>query len=1012
MKQFTQLITCLLLLYVPISYSFAQSRTIVGKVRSAIDQSPIAGASVSVKGSGTATSTDAHGNYSIIAQAGTLIFSSIGYEKREIMIGDRATLTVDLNRLESNLSEVIVTGYGNQNRSTFAGSAAKVTDKEITGIPMPTFDQLLQGRAAGLYVTAGSGQPGASARVTIRGIGSISGTTAPLYILDGVPIESGQFSTINPNDLATVDVLKDAAATAIYGSRGSNGVIVLNSKRGAAGAITFGASSQFGISNRTRPKFEVLNSAQRIQFEEEVGLENNRNIGPGWYLSEKNPANADLSAADKASNKAILDSLRNANVDWTDIFFRQGRYQQHEVNASGGGENLRFYSSANYLNQEGIALYSSLERYTFRNNLDFSNKRFSASLNTSFGYSQSRSIANENTTSILNPFAAVYYALPYEQPYVDGKLINSGNLAEAPYDILDYREGSDALERTQNSAYRNNQLKGTINARLKYQITDGLNVNTLLGIDFRETKNSSFVNPDSYSGRVQTGRQGLFGEGLIRNFQLVSSTGLQYAKTIDDRHEVDVQGIFELTRQRYRAFNYTGYGINPKLPETPVGVTPGSASGFIPTVGGQRTENLLVSLIGIARYTLDKKYSLNASYRYDGTSTIPDVNRWKGFYSLGANWNIKQESFFVDNSWLDGLRIRASYGLTASPFSSNFSYLSTYGNTRYAGVTGIFPSTPGNAGYDWEYTRQADIGVEAEFWGNRIRTIIDVYNKDTENLFIDQSLSSTAGFSTLSVNAGSLYNRGLELDLQVDVIRNANLTWTFGSNFNLNKNKITDLGDVSEFISGTSIIRVGLPIGSHYIPKWGGVDPETGNPQYYNQDGTLTTTYDRTSQSVAEFGSYQPKFQGGFNTSISYNGIQVGAFFTFADQVTRFNNEDYFNENASFGTSNQSTLVLDRWRQAGDITNIQRYGSVRQFSSKDLQDASYIRFRNLNVSYSLPKSILQQSSFIQRAQLTFQAQNLFTWTSWRGFDPEDNNNIAAFEYPNARTYTFGLNFNF
>lgn len=1012
MKQVLRLLTCLLLPCVPIASSYGQVRTITGKVRSAIDQSPIAGATVSVKGSGTATSTDSQGNYSLTVTKGTLIFAAIGYEKREISVGNRNTLTVDLKPSAFALSEVVVTGYGNQNRSTFAGSVAKVTDREITGIPMPTFDQLLQGRAAGLYVTAGSGQPGTSARVTIRGIGSISGTTAPLYILDGVPIEESQFSTINPNDLASVDVLKDAVATAIYGSRGSNGVIVLNSKRGAAGAIIFGASTQFGISNRTRPKFEVLNSAQRIQFEEEVGLENKRDIGPGWRLSDKNPANANLSTAEKARNAAALDSLRNANVDWADIFFRRGSYQQHELNASGGNENLRFYSSLNYLDQEGIALHSSLERYTFRNNLDFSNKKFSASLNTSFGYSQSRFIAAENSTAVVNPFAAIYYALPYEQPYINGKLISSGNLTDASYDILDYREGSNALERVQNAASRDNQFKGTINIRLRYQITDDLNINTLLGIDFRETKTSKFINPDSYSGRSQEGKQGLFGEGLSRNLQLVSSSGLQYAKMINDRHEIDVQGIFELTRQRYRTFNYTGYGINPKLPETPAGITPGSASGFIPDVDGGRTENLLVSLIGIARYTLDKKYSLNASYRYDGTSTIPEVNRWKGFYSVGANWNMKQENFFAENAWLDGLRLRVSYGLTASPFAGNFSYLSTYSSTKYAGATGIYPSAPGNAAYDWEYTRQADIGVEAEFWNNRIRAVVDIYNKDTENLFINQSLSATSGFSRLNVNAGSLYNRGLEVDLQVDVIRNQDFTWTFGSNFNLNKNKITDLGDVSEFINGTSIIRVGLPIGSHYIPKWGGVDAATGDPLYYKQDGTLTKTYDATSQSVAAFGSYQPKFQGGFNTSVNYKGLHIGALFTFADQVTRFNNEDFFNENATFGTSNQSTLVLNRWRQAGDITNVQRYGSTRQFSSKDLQDASYLRLRNFTISYSLPKSLLQRSGFIQRAQLILQAQNLFTWTSWRGFDPEDNNNIATFEYPNARTYTFGLNLNF
>ncbi len=1003
-----------ILLFVAFSAS-AQNRTITGTVTAQEDGMPIPGVSVKVKGTTIGVSTDATGKFaiSVPSSATTLEISSIGFVMRSLPIGSSNVVNVALLTDSKALGEVVVTGYGNLLKEKFTGSSNKVDSKAIENIPMASFDQILQGRAPGLYVAAGSGQPGSSARVTIRGIGSISGTTTPLYIVDGVPIESGAFSTMNPNDFESVDVLKDAAATAIYGSRGSNGVIVVNTKRGKSGELNFGYNTQFGFSNRTTPRFEMLNSKQRIQFEEEVGLESGRTIGPGWYLSPNNPANAGLSAADKAFNANALDSLRNSSIDWTDYFFRTGKMQQHEVNASGGGESVRFYTSVSYLNQEGIANDSYLERYTLRNNLDFKHKRLSGSLNATAGYSNSRFIVGEASTAIVNPFAAAHYALPYEKPYINGTLYHTGNIGTSPLEIFDFREGSDALERASSSLSKSNQIKATVNGKLAYEITTGLTASTLFGLDFRETNGTSLIRPGTYSGsQVSNGRQGSLSENLVRNLQMVSTSMLRYSKNINNLHDFDLQGIFETTANRYKTFTYTGFGINPKLIGTPAGITPGSATGFIPTIGGGRTQNLLVSIMGVGRYTYNDKYTISASYRYDGSSTVPDATRWKGFYSFGANWNVKKENFLEEVNWLNGLRLRASYGLTASPFSSDFAYLPTYSNTRYASVTGVFPNAPGNPAYDWEYTKQLDIGVDFEMLDSRVRGGVDFYNKDVNNLFISQSLSGTSGFSSLSVNAGSLYNKGVDGHIQGDVIRNTDFRLTFGVNANYNKNQITDLGEVTEFIQGTSIIRVGLPLGTHFIPGWAGVNPANGNPQYYNLDGSVTSTYDRTAQSAATFGTYQPNFQGGFNTSLDYKGVFFEAFFTFANNVTRYNNEDFFNENVSFGTSNQSTMVLDRWRKPGDITNVQRYGSARQFSSKDLQDASFLRFRNFTIGYRIPESIVQRTKVLRAATVSLQGQNLYTWTSWRGFDPEDNNNIATFEYPNPRTFTFGINLKF
>ncbi|MEE1946366.1 SusC/RagA family TonB-linked outer membrane protein [Pedobacter sp. KR3-3] len=998
----------------------AQNKTITGRVLGAADGLPIPGVSVKATGTNIGVQTNVEGRYvlSIPSSIESIEFSYLGFLTKTEVVGNRTTINVSLESDEKSLQEVIVTGYGSASRTKVTGAVGKVTSEKINDIPVGSIDQILQGRVPGLYVTAGSGQPGSNARVTIRGIGSINGSTQPLYVLDGIPIETGVFSTLNPADFESVTVLKDASSTAIYGSRGSNGVIVITSKRGKAGKVVFSANTQFGFSNRTSPKFEMLNTTQRLQFEEEVGLENNLTLGPGWYLSAKNPANAGLSTAEKARNAQMLDSLSRIKSPYLDIFFQKGKFQEHEVNASGGNENFRFYSSANYYKQEGIAVRSGIERYSFRTNVDFNQGRLSGSANVNAGFSNSSLIEQENSTNGNNPFSAAYYSLPYELPYVNGKLITAYNAATAlppGYELLDTREGATALDALLNSQNKSNQTKAGLSTNLRYRITNDLYAKTTFGIDYRETNGIRTTVPFSgYSAAFGfPGNQGRYTEAYTRNLQLTSTSGLTFAKTLNEKHDFEAQALFEMNRVKFKTLSTTGYGINPKLQGTPAGVTPGSAANlFIPLLTGNRSQSLLASFISSARYTYDDKYTVTGSYRYDGSSTIPSANRYKGFWSVGASWNAKKEDFIAKIDWLNELRVRGSYGLTAAPFISDFGYFQTYGNTRYGTSTGIAQTSPGNPEYDWEFQKQLDLGVDFSVWKNRARFVFDWYNRNTFNLFISQSLSSTSGFGSLNVNAGKMRNRGIEADVQVDVVSQSDLRVTLGANFNYNKNEITDLGQVNEFVLGTSIVRKGLPFGSHYQVKYAGVNTQTGEPMFYNLDGTITTNYNAATQSQATFGTYQPVFQGGFNLSASYKGLYFDAFFSFADQVTRFNNEDFFTQNRTFATSNVSTLVLKRWRKPGDVTDVQSISSVRRFSSADLQDASYIRFRNFNIGYAFPKKLMSKIKYASGIRVFLQGQNLYTWTKWRGFDPEDNNNIAAFEYPNARTYTLGLKVDF
>lgn len=994
-------------------------RTITGKITDE-KGNPLVNASVKVKGTSLGEKAGQDGEFRIQVpeNAKALVISSIGYETQEVPVAGKNTMSVKLPIAIANLENIVLTGYTREQQSKYAGASVKVSSDKINLVPVVSIDQILQGRAAGLYVAAGSGQPGAAANVIIRGIGTINGTNTPLYIMDGIPIEPAVFRSLNPGDIESIDILKDATSTALYGSRGANGVIVITTKRGKEGKIQFGYKTQLGISRRTTTRFDQMNTAERLQFEYELGKENGLTIGPGWYLSREHPNNAGLPENELREYDRMLDSLYNTHVNWPGIFFRTGKFQQHEVNASGGSDKVRFYSSLAYYKQEGIAIRSALERFSFRTNVDFKTEKVSAALNSFIGFSKMSFIDDaENTTSVRNPFASVYYALPYEQPYVNGVLIHSANqnLLKPFGFAFDSREGSDALERSLNTASKSDQVKILLSGNIRIKLTSFLHAIGTMGVDYRETMGEKFLAPGTKSGATATGGQGSLNESSARNFQFLANGGLNFSKTYKGVHEIDAVALYEFIKNVDRDFNYTGFGINPLFPSrTPAAITGGtSTNGFIPRVGGSRGKSNFASLIGTLRYTYNNKYTLNAGYRYDGASTVPETNRWRSFWSTGVAWNIIRENFMSGaKRFMNHLSLRASYGLTATPFNGDFNYLSTYSSVKYDGLPGIKPDGIANKAYDWEYKKELNIGVDFGFLNQRIRGKIDVYNKVTENLFIDQQLSRTSGFTTARINAGSMRNRGIETEIAVDIIRSKDWLWSIGGAAAYNKNKITDLGSVNEFVLGTSIIRVGLPYGSHYFPKYGGVDPATGKNQYYEKDGRLTTSYNMANQSVAEFGSWLPEVNGGFNTSVKYKGVYMEAFFSFAGGNKRFYYEDFFNLNPSFLGSNTSRAWMRRWKKPGDITDVAAVTSARQFSSKDIQDASFVRFRNLNIGYNFPQKILAPIKFISSATIYVQAQNLYTWTKWKGFDPEDNDGAAQFEYPAARTYTIGLNINF
>jgi TonB-linked SusC/RagA family outer membrane protein len=988
-------------------------RTVTGTVSDETG-APLANATVLVKNTRVGTVTSVNGTYSINVPANgrILVFTGVDRQDQEVPIGERTVINVTLQATDKTLNEVVLTGYTARKRTEATGASTKVTNKTIAQIPIASFEQILQGQAPGLYVASGSGQPGAAARVLIRGVGSISGGNTPLYILDGVPIEDAVFRTLNPNDFETVDVLKDAASAGIYGSRGANGVIVITSKKGKPGRTLLQYRGQVGYSAPpTLYNLKMMNTAERLQYEEKVlggpaGILSTSALTgyPGWDYSPNNPRYQTLTTAQRAAEALLLDSIRKIDTDWADVFFRNGAFSQHEVSASGGNQGFNFFTSLSYYKQEGVIIRSNLERYTFRANLGFKTNRLTVDLRSAAGFSQLDNIESEAGVALANPIAAAYLELPYRS-------LTKG--INGPVDTGSGKTGANAYDRLFTTTQLTNQFKGTLGLTAQFDIWGGIALRSINGVDWRNNNTSRFIDPNSFAGRaVASGAQGSYNEGNSENLQLITTTGLVFNRTFSMRHVVNASAMVEAIRNRGRNFNATGFGINPRLPNTPAGITAGSSTNnLIPTIGGTRDWNGLFSAFVLGDYTFDRKYSVSASVRYDAPSQVPQKNRSNDYYTIGASWNFIRERFMEGIRFINEGRLRGSYGESANinGFTSNFGYISTYGNGSYAGTPAIVPTSPGNEDYKIESQVQKDLGLELSMWNRRLRTVFDFYIKDSRNLFLAQQVTRISGFRTLSTNIGEVRNKGFEFDVDIDPIATTNLLVTIGVNGAFNKNEVTKMGLITELAGGTGITRVGLPLGTHYIVQYLGVDPQSGLPIYADLNGNPTNIYSATNSRTV-FGSFNPKFTGGASLDITWKGFFLGAFFTTAQGLDRFNNESFFYETTNSNLAfNKRVELLQTWQKPGDITNWQRISSTREFSSKDIRDASFIRFRNLQAGYTFtPKN----QNYVRSVRLWGQGQNLYTWTEWTGFDPEESNNIATYEFPNPKTFSIGLDINF
>ncbi|WP_026770288.1 SusC/RagA family TonB-linked outer membrane protein [Asinibacterium sp. OR53] len=1010
-----------LLSFVPL---YAQDRLLKGRVQDGTSHLPITGVYVSCKENHANVITDSSGRFTlkITNQLCTLVIKSMGYETKQMTVTPLDNdLVIPLTADVQEMREVVVTGYTQQSRNKTTGAVSTIKAAAIDNNPVGSFDVMLQGRAPGLYVGTPTGQPGEAGRVTIRGLGSINGDTNPLYIVDGVPIAAASFAALNTDDFESINVLKDAASTAPYGSRAANGVVVITTKKGMAlpdGKVRINYKTQMGFSEVNSSKWDMMNTSQRLQFEE---ILQDPNL-PGWAYSANNPnkivngVSTPKTAADYAFGKHYLDSLKTINTDWRKYLLRKAFTQSHTLNLSGGNDRTLFYIAASYLNQEGIALNSSLKRYSLRANIQNTSGRLKSSLSVGLStaavrYIQDEGVAPQGGAAVggggiteKNPIASLYYALPYQSPTDSA---GPGNF------------GSNALDVYRNSLRKDNQIKAVVSLNEDFRLSSNLHLIGTVGIDYQQSNFTNYLNPDSYYGAQEpNGNRGSYQRSLATRLGLIANGGIRYNKKWGD-HELEANLLAEMNRIKGEGFGFTGYGLNSLLLNTPAGVSQGTAdNNFIPAISGQTTpDNLLLSQIAIARYSYSNKYTLSASLRRDGSSQVPALNRYKYFYAVGGSWNVLSESFAERlRTHFSYLRLRASYGLTgnAGGFASDYGYRELYAPANYAGQSAYELQTPGNPAYNWEMNRIADVAVEAGFFKNRLRTELDFYNRITDGLFVNRNLSLTTGFATISSNEGRIRNRGVELMIEGDIIKQKDWKVTAGLNLAYNQNMVLTLGNERKiFADEASMSLPGYALGTFYAVRWQGVDPATGAPIYLTKDGKTTNTYN-SGDAVPMAGKvYDPPYKGGFTLNVTYKQFEVSLLMSFIKGMSRLNYPNLYahSGDANYRQYNQSADMLNIWQKPGDHVAYAGAQYPTFFTSRDIMSADYLKLRNLSIAYHVPLGT-NLSKYIHGLKVFAYGQNLFSFMKWRGFDPEDANDIAQYEYPMPRMITGGINVSF
>lgn len=987
-----------------IGISLAQNQKVSGTVRDGSNKEGIPGVSIYVKGTTTGTTTDVNGIFSLeVPQNAVLVFQSLGMTTQEIAVNNQSIINVDLASDAVGLKEVIVTGYGDKNQTTFAGAASGINTKSIEGLPLASFDQMLQGQAPGLSILSSSGQPGTSnTNIVIRGIGSF-GSTQPLVVLDGTPISASLLSTLNPNDFENVTVLKDATAAAIYGSRGANGVIVVTSKRGKAGKTQINYTFQQGINRAPfNNRLPIMNTNEKIDMELKAIA---YGYDPGLMVSGMTPAE--------------IAQLRTVETDWRRTLFNDAaRSTMHELNASGGNEKTTFYVSAGLFSQEGTVKNTSLNRYTLRSNIQHTAGDFKVSTNLTLGYSRSNGTSEQNAV-ISTPLNAVRWLNPYDQPFdANGNFIPFYPIAFAANPLQDL---------TVNKR-RSEQLKavGGITVEYNAPFLKGLSFRNNTGFDYTQIDDMTYLDRSTFVGTQVRGQQGSLDNFTDRRISLINTFSANYNRTFNEVHNISGGLYYEFIYNQRNNFGALGYGFTGGRIFTIDGATPGAQSGtnFIPQLRGDRTENALASMFTDINYTYKGKYTINAGFRRDGSSKFGANRRYGNFYNVGASWSISDEAFMssIDKE-VTSLKLRASYGVLGNQATlTDFGRLANYTNASYGGVSGFVPANSPNPNLQWEQGAKLNIGLDFGLFKNRITGSVDYYNNLTTRALFATQVSRTTGFASLTDNVASIRNRGIEVAINTINIDYRGFRWETNINFTYNRNTVMELSNGQDLIvndGASTALKVGYPINTFYAVPYMGVNPATGDGQFQNLDGTISNTTDLSQRRL--LGSANTPYFGGITNTFSYKGISLTALFVYFYGNQMYNSDRENLEQPGYIVSNISREMLTAWTAPGQVTNIPRldfaFPHAEVPTTRYIEDGHFIRLRNIRLAFQVPTSTLN-SKYIRSANVFIQGQNILTFTNYRGQDPELGLDPFAGagtqqgQYPQPIIYTMGVSLGF
>ena len=960
----------------------AQNKTIKGRVTED-GKKPLSNASIIVKGTTVAAKTNDEGYYSITIPANgrVLKFSSLNFEDQEVNIGSKSEINVILVNTVSDLQQVIVTGYGTTKKATNTGSIATVKASEIENLPFSSVDKALQGKVAGLQSVATSGQPGASQAILIRGASSISASNAPLWVVDGVPINAGDasrlqttgnlLSTLNPNDIESISVLKDAASQSIYGSRAANGVIVITTKKGKSGKTKFRFDTELGNSDvaYVNEKYKPLDANEYIN------------------LTREGLVNAGASAAQTTSILNSLGQGNGINFNWFDNIMRVGQQKQYNFSAEGGNDKTTFFLSGGNFVQDGTSINSQLKR----NNVNFriTNKatdKLTIGLNVNAGNVSQR--APLNGGAFGNPLLSTYFLLPTYSAYKPDGTYN--------YILNGGLHNTVALSEMDKRFLRQSSIRGSVNG--EYKILDNLKFRSVYGIDYNALEEDQYNNPLHGDGLASNGRAFAY---YTRYFNYV------WTNTLDLQQNITRNGdLSSSTQIGYEAQKSAGYFSTLQAQQFPPSLSlTYPASGASPTTASATiSDYTFESQFASTNLNYKNRFVLSGSFRRDGSSRFSAKNRYGNFWALGATWNIDREDFMANNKIFDQLKLRGSYGVNGNAGIGNYDAPALYGfGFNYNQLPGSAPTNVGDENLTWELNKPMNIGLDFSVLKNRVNVTVDYYIRKSENLLLSVPLSNTSGFGSATRNIGSMENKGLELSLNIIPVQTKDLRWDVDFNFSNNKNTITSLPNKADILSGNFIIRQGQSLNTFFLREWAGVDRSTGDPLWYTNDKRQASSnvYPGASARILA-GQALPKFFGSLTNALTYKGFNLSAqlYYNFGNQV--FDTWRGYYLGSGFGASfNKVKRQLDAWKNPGDITDVPKYvyNGNKNFnagSTYNLNDGSFVRVRDIQFGYTLPKAYAEKLK-IGNANFYVRGTNLFTWVKDKNlpFDPEQGTSSAS-----------------